>query len=599
MHHSESDTLNYYHIRLTESPVKKDKWIKCEASVIAANGKTTNGRTMIYVARDSAADELKYGDLIYAHASFFDVPGPANPHEFDYKNYLAIHDIHHQAFIAKNEWKVVANNANPLLEFIYNTRNACNRALENSGMSLENIGVAKALILGDKVLIEDELMMSYAASGALHALAVSGLHVGIVMLILSFVLSPLKRLRRGKILFVVIALLGVWFYSIITGLSPSVLRAAVMFSFVIVGSELQRDNSIYQSLLVSAILILLIDPHALFKVGFLLSYLAVFGIVFFHPKISSLYQPRNFLLNKAWQITSVSIAAQVATFPIGIYCFQQFPNYFLLANFVVIPVSFVILVAGILYFFTVAIPYVSDFILFILDTCITVLNSTVKWVEALPYSVYWGISIQWYDVLILYAFIFSLTFAIMLRKKQLLLVSLCFFTLTVVTNSVEKNSIEDVNQVVFYSVKNEAAVDIFYGQEIYSLMSPDLRSDQAKLRYHIYPNRYAVSGYSQPDQLTPLDKEMHLLEISERKILFMNQQLADSSYAQQLPLTDAVYIHDLAFLDKEIIDNWIQRSTKIIAGYGVSWSLNNYLKKRAGDVCFYDLRKSGSLTIQF
>ncbi|MBK6526515.1 MAG: ComEC/Rec2 family competence protein [Crocinitomicaceae bacterium] len=139
------------------------------------------------------------------------------------------------------------------------------------------------------------------------------------------------------------ALSGIWFYAILTGLTPSVLRAAVMFSFVLIGSELQRDTSIYQSLMISAIILLLIDPNVLFQLGFLLSYFAVIGIVFFHPKIYALFFFKNKLMDKIWQVTCVSIAAQLATFPLGIYCFQQFPNYFLIANLIVIPISFFVL----------------------------------------------------------------------------------------------------------------------------------------------------------------------------------------------------------------------------------------------------------------
>src|SRR5690606_4479872 len=142
--------------------------------------------------------------------------------------------------------------------------------------------------------------------------------------------------------------------------------------------ELQRDTNIYQSLLVSAFFLILIDPTIIFKIGFLLSYLAVLGIVFFHPKIYGLFHFKNFFLNKIWQISSVSIAAQIATFPLGFYCFQQFPNFFLLANLVVIPLSFVILILGISYLVLVSVPIINEIILFFLDWSFTILNTGVK-----------------------------------------------------------------------------------------------------------------------------------------------------------------------------------------------------------------------------
>jgi len=593
------DSLNYYHLKITEPPVKKADWIKCDVEVIGTNNNASTGKAQLYIERNDTSENLKYGDLLYAQVNFFEVNEPANPNEFNYKEYLRINDIHQQAFIHQSQWIKAGNDANSFFDFIFGVRDRCNSILETSGMSTENIAVAKALIIGDKELIDDELMLSYAASGALHVLAVSGLHVGIIMLILTFVFSPVKRIKNGKVLFIIIAISGIWFYSIITGLSPSVLRAAVMFSFVILGNELQRETSIYQSLLVSAMLLIIIDPHIIFKLGFLLSYLAVFGIVFFHPKIFAMLHFKNFILHKTWQITSISIAAQIATFPIGIYCFQQFPNFFLLANLIVIPLSFIILIVGIAYMVFVSVPFVNDLLLFILDWFIWGLNVSVRWVEQLPYSVFWGISIQWYDVLLLYGFIFTLTFSLRYRAKKLLILSLVFLTCSVGMNAFEKNNFHHQNQLVFYSIKNEVAVDIFYGQKNYFLASESLMTNENKLRYHIYPNRYLHAGSSQPDQSVSLCDTTNILEINHKKILILNQLIAEEKFSEKFPLSDVVYLHDINFLQSETIDHLTISDTKIIYGYGVSNSLKSYLNKKIDKNLIYDLKKTGALQVNF
>jgi competence protein ComEC len=598
-HLSDPDTLNYYHLRIEQSPVLKANWVKCEVHVEGTNHQSSAGKAIVYIARDSIAEQLRYGDQLYVSTDFFDVPDPANPHEFNYKAYLRIHDIHQQAFVRSGNWKKTGNDANPFLEFIYNTRNRCNRLIENSGMSPENAGVAKALIIGDKEWIEDELMLSYAASGTLHALAVSGLHVGIVMLILSFIFSPVKRLKKGKIIFLVIALSGIWFYSIITGLSPSVLRAAVMFSFVIIGSEMQRDNSIYQSLLVSALLLILIDPHIIFKIGFLLSYLAVFGIVFLHPKIFALLHFNHFIVHKTWEITSVSIAAQIATFPLGIYCFQQFPNFFLIANLVVIPLSFFILVVGLAYLVTATIPLLGDALLWLMDCSITILNISVRWVEELPGSVLYGITIQWYDVLILYGFIFSMVYALMWRSKRLLLLSCSLVFATVLFNVIEKSAVHDQNHVVFYAVKNELAVDVFYGQELESIMSAGLMQNERSKRFHIFPNRYAISGTSEPEKELEFTTGNNVLTVGERHLLFVTQHILDSVYQETFPLTDFLYLHQVHFLNNTIVNSLKDGGTKIILGYGVPPRLKNYLTARLGSARLYDLPACGALVARF
>ena len=596
---SEKDSLNFYHLKIVEPPVIKGQWVKCEVNVAATNGEPSSGKAQLYIEKNDTSKNLKYGDLIYANIQFIEVNEPTNPHEFDYKEYLRINDIHHQAFIHQSQWVQAGNDANSFFEFIFDVRDKCNSILEESNMSAENIAVAKALIIGDKELIDDELMLSYAASGALHVLAVSGLHVGIIMLILTFILKPLKRLKNGKIIFIVITISGVWFYSIITGLSPSVLRAAVMFSFVILGSELQRDTSIYQSLLISALLLILIDPHIIFKIGFLLSYLAVFGIVFFHPKIFALFHFKNFILRKTWQITSISIAAQIATFPLGIFCFQQFPNFFLLANLIVIPVSFVVLIVGISYLVTVSIPIISDVFLFILDWALWALNISVRWVEELPFSVYRGISIEWYDVILLYGFIFSLTFAILNRRKKLLIFSLLLLTFSVSLNYLEKYQSQNKNEVVIYSIKNEIAIDVFYGQKICFFSTKSLADDENKKRYHIYPNRHHRCGNSLPHQLTFIDSTNHIIEIEKIKMLVLNQRILNNNYPFNFPITDFIYLHDIQSIPKNIVDHFSHQKTKIIFGFGVSSQVKFFVKKKIPNHFICDLKKSGAIQVHF
>ena len=185
-------------------------------------------------------------------------------------------------------------------------------------------------------------------------------------------------------------------------MSSSVLRAAVMFSFVIVGKELERENSVYQSIMVSAFILILIEPFVIFQVGFQLSYLAVLGIVFLQPKIYNLFYTKYFLLDKIWQISSVSIAAQLATFPLGLYYFHQFPNFFMISNLIVILLAFAILIAGMVYFAFFWLPGVNYICFTVLEGLLTFLNKGVKWVEELPHSIYWGVSIHWFEVFWLY-----------------------------------------------------------------------------------------------------------------------------------------------------------------------------------------------------
>ncbi|MBK6526514.1 MAG: ComEC/Rec2 family competence protein [Crocinitomicaceae bacterium] len=199
----QKDSITYLQLTLKDYPTLSEKWLKCDATVNALNNHETSGKIQVFIERDSNSENLVTAIRFYASGFVSAINAPMNPNEFDYRAYMKLHDIHHQVFIRRNQWKISGNDANPILESIYGIRNYCSNVFENSGMDPENVAVAKALVLGDKALISDELMLSYASTGALHVLAVSGLHVGIIMLILGFMLKPLKRIKKAKFLFLI------------------------------------------------------------------------------------------------------------------------------------------------------------------------------------------------------------------------------------------------------------------------------------------------------------------------------------------------------------------------------------------------------------
>ena len=379
-----------FQLEILDVPELKENSIKCFANVSSTNGEKTMGKTLIYFEKTERATQITYGDVIYIQSNFAEIQPNGNPKEFDYSRYLRIHDVIHQAYVEDGSWEIVDNAGNSFFKWIFGVRAYLGTVLEESNLSASNLMVAKALILGEKQSLDRETLRTFSSAGAMHVLAVSGLHVGIVMLIFSFVLKPIKRLPKGKLVFVACVVIGIWFYALITGMSSSVLRASVMFSFVIIGKELERESSIYQSIMVSAFILILIEPLVIFQVGFQLSYLAVLGIVFLQPKIYNLFYVKNLVLDKVWQISAVSIAAQVATFPLGLYYFHQFPNFFMLSNLIVIPLAFAILIVGIVYFLVFWIPFLNDLCFYLLDFLLTILNGGVKWVEQLPYSICWG-----------------------------------------------------------------------------------------------------------------------------------------------------------------------------------------------------------------
>ena len=218
----------------------------------------------------------------------------------------------------------------------------------------------------------------------MHVLAVSGLHIGILYLLVGFLLKPLERTRKLKVLRGVVILLIIWGFALLTGLSPSIKRAATMFSFIVVADAFNRNTNIYNTIAASALFLLVIDPALLMSVGFQLSYLAVLSIVLLYRPIFNILPASNVVLNKIWEILSVSLAAQLAVFPLSIYYFHQFPVYFLLANLVIMPLAGLNLITGIFSVVFYKIPFVGDAFLFTTETGLSWQNGFTEILASLP-----------------------------------------------------------------------------------------------------------------------------------------------------------------------------------------------------------------------
>ncbi|NJO90405.1 MAG: ComEC/Rec2 family competence protein, partial [Chloroflexia bacterium] len=230
----------------------------------------------------------------------------------------------------------------------YDLRSSILSVYQSSGIQGDEFAILAALTLGVKDYLSDEIVEAYSDSGAMHVLAVSGLHVGILMAMLNMIFSFFWKRKKLLVLKSIIILVFLWLFALITGLAPSVTRSALMFSFFILSKNSGKRPSSYNSLAAAAFIILLFNPNALFHVGFQLSFLAVISILLFQQKLYRTIDIKNKYLDYFWQLTTVSLAAQIGTTPISIFYFHQFPIYALLTNIIVIPAAAIILNAVIL-----------------------------------------------------------------------------------------------------------------------------------------------------------------------------------------------------------------------------------------------------------
>jgi len=490
--YSKLEDADFYQCAIVE-PVKEKTnsyqlTLLINAKSIDSGWSFSRGKALIYMEKDSLSSKLKFGDklLIKGNLNFLDPP--KNPKEFDYKKYLENRSIYQQGYLASDDWLLMKSKSKGLDVFANDARQFLLSSLKSNGIEGEQYAIASALILGSKDELDFEVKQAYATAGAMHVLAVSGLHVGIIFLILNTLLSFLDTSKKGRIVKAIILLIALWSYALITGLSPSVLRAATMFSFVIIGTVLNRKSSIYNTLAASAFFLLIINPNLLFEVGFQLSYIAVLGIVYLQPLIYKRIYTRWWLLDKIWAITAVSIAAQIATLPLTLYCFNQFPVYFMLSNLIVIPSAIVILSLGILLFVTSPFPAVSESVGWILNKFIETLNFGVKGIETLPNSVIEGLSISIVECVALYIII--ILFIRGLKFRKLKIINYAFFlTLTFIINDlIEDIALTNSKSMVVYHINKYQAIDFIDGTSNVFLANSSLINDKQKQSFHIKSN---------------------------------------------------------------------------------------------------------------
>ncbi|WP_319591179.1 ComEC/Rec2 family competence protein [uncultured Draconibacterium sp.] len=346
----------------------------------------TREKVLVYFEKSADLEHLKPGSQIV----FKELPEPVenrgNPYEFDYKKYLARKHIFRQVYLKTENWNLIGFQNNTPLLWAETFRDKLLKIYRSQQIGTQETEILSALTLGYKRDLDRETKRIFSSAGAMHVLAVSGLHVGIIFFAFSFCFGFLQKRKIGRFIYVILSISFLWSYAFITGLSPSVLRACTMFSLIIIAGNINRRANIYNSLAASACLLLLINPNNLFEVGFQLSYTAVFGIVFLQPRIAGLWPVKNKVGLFFWNLISVSIAAQIATFPLSAYYFNQFPTYFLLSNIVVIPAAMLLIPLGIALLAFSKIPLLATSISFLVKWIIKGVYHVLSSIELFPNS---------------------------------------------------------------------------------------------------------------------------------------------------------------------------------------------------------------------
>jgi competence protein ComEC len=559
--HFSKKPAQYLTIAINSEPKLKGDLVRFTADVkqVINKGKSENvsGSVLISI-KDELTKKLFYGEELLIPAKYAPIDPPFNPGEFNYKSYLANHNIHYQSFLFPKQYVIIKTaQGNPVIAYALQLRQNLVTKLKVNMKDTTAIAVASTLILGYKADLSNDILQAYSKTGTIHILSVSGGHVAIIYLLLSWALGFLNGHKYGRLLKAILIIALIWAYSLLTGFSPAVCRATVMLSLIITGKTYSRYINTLNILAVSAFALLLYDPFLISDVGFQLSYLAVAGLIIFQPIVYQWLTFKNKLTDKVWLAGSVSIAAQVITFPLSAYYFHQFPVYFLISNLlIIIPVS-IILYSGILLLLLPQMAVLSQALGYLLEKCILLMNKVLSYIEHAPYASIGKIWLTAFEYMLLYA-ITLLAFYFMYNKKawfiKAALVCTLLFSISI---GIKHFRADNMQLVTFLNLRKHSGIVFKNGNK--GIVLTDLPDTDKNFMYTIQPgldsNRitdYKVYNLNSNIQSAYLIKQGGLMQFLNKRLVMLNHGTAIRSITPRLQ-SNYLYITSNTYADTTII----------------------------------------------
>ncbi len=486
-------------LKITEV-LKPDRYNhKYIAECISVNKTETTGKILLNIQKDSTSTEYTIDDVLLISEEVITIPKPLNPHQFDYSEYMKKLGVYYQVRSKPRSILVFEKGSKTIRGSAEGFRNHLIAKLNKSNINDNERSIIQALVLGQRRDIDKELYADYAAAGAVHILAVSGLHVGILFYILKWLFFPLGNLRYGKQLKSIVIIGFLFGFALLAGLSPSVVRAATMFSLFLFAEQLKRPTNSINTLFISYLFLLIINPLWLFHVGFQLSYLAVFFILLIQPKLFRYWYPKNRIIRKVWAIITVSVAAQIGVVPLSLFYFHQFPGLFLLTNIVVLPFLGILLGFGLVIVLLVSVNMLPDWLSEIYNYLVLWLNNFISWVAKQDAFLFQDIHFSEEKVLATYLFIVT---AILLwkyysyRRLVVCLMSICLLIGVFIWDKREASG----NELIVFQKNRNTLIGVKNGSNLL-LLKPDTLSETAK-------NAFPIKGYRTAKQIESFSEKL-------------------------------------------------------------------------------------------
>ncbi|MDO3694518.1 ComEC/Rec2 family competence protein [Wenyingzhuangia sp. chi5] len=492
------------------------------ASVNVVNDTLTEGKILIEIpVKTSKVSELQVGDILFCKSNFKRINPPSSPYDFDYKTYLARQDIYAKIKLEHNYIKI-GNNTSCLIK-LQKLRNKVNTVLESSSLSANTIGLMKAMLLGDKNGVTDEMLTSFTNSGVVHIIAISGMHVGVLYFMLLYTFVFIKRFKYGNYVYVIVVILCLWSFAVFSGMSSSVIRSVTMFSFFTLTKLKSGKRLVLEAIITSMLVLLLYDSNYLFNVGFQLSYSAVISIVVFYPLFSKWIKVKYKIAKYFVDVLVVSVIAQLGVLPFALYYFHQVPLQFLFTNFFAVSLLPVVLYGGIIVLFKLLLFKNQCFIESLYNDFITYYLEVVQYFSSFSNWILKDVSFSKMEIIYYYVFLFCVwylvdSFNYKRIKHSLFLIIIC--QLLLLFEMYKENK---VSELLIYNsigqnmitVRHQNTITIFAKDSLTAKDSVLLKANQLK-------NKLKEINYSSKEVFT--FKNDNYLVINKNKPYYLLKQ---------------------------------------------------------------------------
>lgn len=491
------------------------------------------GKMILYFSRDAVVPSIRYGTQVMLFKKPEKFRNSGNPGSMDYERYAFMQGYMFQTFITKKDFVLLPRpSPNHFKKMLIDAREHICATLRKYIPGAQEYGLAEALLIGYKEDLDRDLIRAYTNTGVVHVIAISGLHLGLLYVIFKGLIYPITFVRRTKWLKSIIIILILWIFSLMTGGSPSVLRSAVMFTAILAGESLTKKISIYNCLGASAFVLLCYKPYWLFDIGFQLSYSAVLSIVIFMKPVHHLLFVPNKILDYFWQLCAVTIAAQILTTPVSLYYFHQFPVFFIIANFIAVPLSGLILISELILCGLYIVQAVASPMGKITGWCISIMNKSIIHIDELPYSIISNIRFDFIQLLLIYIGISSLTIFLFHKKKA----GLYFFLIAglfIISISSIKNIQHRTQQMfIVYHISKSHLSEIITGNNAFIRSRIDPESvDAASKAVTALHSLYKISN------IKKITHDHNLLKFGGSTILFV-----DSNQEDEFDIKDNIHL---------------------------------------------------------